>query len=406
MLSVVAPKNDSPDKPAMNLHTRPAYPSALEAWWLAAAREKLNTANNHNALRTLEPEVAKLSDGFTTERAAGFDAYAQNENALLAYGLFYFPQTFARSLFQFDEIANRGGWKPSGKTVRIADLGAGSGAAGLALASRLCSDNAVELIAYEKSSASLDLAGNIARDNPVLWPKLKFAPRCAGLETFATETGDAFDIIIASFSLNEAFHGKDDATFEAWCDSALGRLAPGGLLLISEPAMKLTSTRLGKLRDRVAAAGKMSILAPCLHAQPCPMVAAAGSTDFCHEVRWWLPPPSLQSLNSKLFRTIQFLKFSFVAIANNAPAPQLADAGRARLVSPMMDLKGKMQCDGCAADGALRRYEILARKFAGGEKASFLKTERGDVVRWETLSLLGDGKTNRAESVVRESGFD
>ena len=63
-------------------------------------------------------------------------------------------------------------------------------------------------------------------------------------------------------------------------------------------------------------------------------------------------------------------------------------------------------CKRSASDGALHRYEILARKFAGVEKSAFLKTERGDVVRWENLNLLGDGKTKRAESAVRETGFD
>ncbi len=386
--------------------SRPEYPAVLEQWWLAAARRKLGTANNTVALRALDSDVAKLSDGFTTDRDAGFGDYATDEKMLLAYGIFFFPQTFVRTLFVFDEIVQRCGWKaPDSHPLRIADLGAGTGSAGFALASRLAVGRDVELHAIEKSSASLGIAEEIAADNSKLWPRLKYQPRCADLLTFHETTDEKFDIILASFALNESFHGKAESEFDPWIDRVAAKLADGGLLLISEPAMKITSERLERLRDRISAAGRMAILAPCLHQRPCPMLAKHRE-DFCHEVRWWKPPASLQSLNSRLFRTIQFLKYSFVAIANCAPGPGESVAEPARLVSPMMNLKGRVQCDGCAADGLIRRYEILARKFSGGEKSDFLKTERGDVVRWENLSLLGDKQTHRAENVARQFGFD
>jgi hypothetical protein len=69
-------------------------------------------------------------------------------------------------------------------------------------------------------------------------------------------------------------------------------------------------------------------------------------------------------------------------------------------------LKGRVQCEGCAADGAIRRYEMLTRKFATADKHAFQKTERGDVVRWGALSLLGDKQTHRASGAAREFGFD
>jgi hypothetical protein len=72
----------------------------------------------------------------------------------------------------------------------------------------------------------------------------------------------------------------------------------------------------------------------------------------------------------------------------------------------MMNLKGRVQCDGCAADGAIRRYEMLTRKLSATDKHAFLDTERGDSVRWQNLSLLGDKQTNRAESAARAFGFE
>ena len=384
---------------------RPEYPRELEAWWLKFAREKLRVANDTFALRALDAEVAKLSDGFTTERTDGFGDYTNDEKSLIAYGLFFFPQTFVRTLFQFDEISNRCEWKPpASKPLRVCDLGAGTGSAGLAIASRIANGNDVELIAIEKSAASLEIAGRIARESSRLWPRLKFSTRCEDVAG-AVKNLDRCDLIVASFSANEAFHGKADAEFDAWIIEILSRLSPGGVLLISEPAMKITSERLERLRDRISAEGKMSIIAPCLHHSACPMLARRGE-DFCHEVRWWKPPPSLQSLNSRLFRTIQFLKYSFIAIANVPPELNEGSAELSRLVSPMMEMKGRVQCDGCAADGAIKRYEVLTRSFATKDKHAFIKTERGDVVRWENLSLLGDKATHRAENAAREFGFE
>jgi len=381
---------------------RPQYPRELEIWWLEKARATLGVKYASDAMKLLAPDVEKLSDSFTTERAAGFGDYAKDERAQLAYGLFFFPQTFVRTLFQFDEIVNRCGWKPaSGRVVRIADVGAGSGSAGFAIASRLLNECNVELTAIENSAAALGFARLLARKH---WPKAGFKERCDSLLEFGADASATFDIIVASFSLNEYFQDRPDAEFDAWIDRALARLSDGGLLLISEPAMKTTGDRIGRFRNRVAASGRQTVLAPCLHHRSCPMLAAGGR-EFCHEVRWWKPTRSMQSLNSRLFRTIQFLKYSFIAVANRPPHATEETAETARLVSPMMNLKGRLQCDACAADGSIRRYEILTRNLGGEAKLALRNSERGDVIRWGEPSLLGDGETHRATSAQREAGF-
>lgn len=382
---------------------RPEYPRELEAWWLRCAREQLGVTNDTAALRTLDAAVAKLSDGFTTERVAGFDDYATDGRALLAYGLFFFPQTFVRTLFQFDEVRARCGWNPPAQgALRVVDLGAGTGAAGLALASRLSRERDVRLVAVERSASSLALASRLAQENARLWPRLTFDGLPGDL-VHGVEKADGADVIVASFATNEAFHERPEAEFDAWADRVLTALAPGGLLLLSEPAMPATSARLGRLRDRICASGKMSVLAPCLHQRPCPMLAGGGDA-FCHEVRGWKPTRSIQSLNSRLFRSIEVLKFCFVAIANRAPAAA-APGADARLVSPLLQLKGRFQCDGCAADGVLRRYEILTRSLDTGARHALRQIERGDVVGWRELRVLGDGATHRAERAEIQACF-
>ena len=390
---------------------RPEYPAELETWWLIEATRRLGARSEDAVIAKLETEVAKLSDGFTTDRADGFGDYGADEKALLAYGLFFFPQTYVRTLFQFDEILNRCGWKPAGAKIRIADLGAGTGSAALALASRLPDTEEIEINAIEESETSLRLAEKIARDKSKFWPRLKFHPICEDMLKFG-EAGsrfqkEKFDVIIASFSFNECFGDKPREEFDAWIDRALGHLADGGLFLISEPALKSSADRLERLRNRIAADQRFNILAPCLHHSACPMLAR-GDATFCHEVRWWKFPRGLQRLNRKLFRTIQFLKYSFLAVTKETPTRHVSHetAESARLVSPLMDLKGRMQCEGCAADGAIHRYEILTRNFSSAGKRAFFQTERGDIVEWKNCAMLGDKQTRRTEGAERVFDFD
>ena len=116
---------------------RPAYPEALESAWLRLAMEALAVRDTEALCARLEPAVARLSDLFTTERAAGFGRYADTPELLAAYGLFFFPQTFVRTAFALAECDARApealGAAP-GRPFLLADLGAGTGAAGLAAA--------------------------------------------------------------------------------------------------------------------------------------------------------------------------------------------------------------------------------------------------------------------------------
>jgi ribosomal protein RSM22 (predicted rRNA methylase) len=381
---------------------RPTYPPTLEQWWLGEARRLLHARNDEGVFATLADTVAALSDRFTTGRAEGSVAYIDNPRARAAYGLFFFPQTYVRTLFCLDEVLHRSGWRPSGISLRIADLGAGTGSTGLAVAERLGRLAAnLHLTAIDTSLASLEAAERMVEDRSKLWPGLTMTLQQDDLAAFA-DRSESWDVIVSGFSVNERFENEEDGVADAWLTKLLGRLAPGGLLLLIDPAMAKTSLRLQRFRDAVALNEDFRVLAPCLHARPCPMLAQAGAGVFCHEVRSWKPPGTLQYLNRHLFRSVHLLKYSFVAVAR-APLPAATvDPDAARMVSPLMDLKGRSRGDVCAADGALRCHEILARH----ADKSLKHTERGDTLLWKTRRLLGDGTTTRAEAAERVFGFE
>lgn len=376
------------------------YPEALEQVWLRRACGALGIDDPRDALQRLEPDIERLSDLFTTGRAPGFDRYADSPRMLLAYALFFLPQTFARVAMILDECRGTG-WAPTtGRALRVLDLGAGLGAAGFAAVDAL--RQPADLLAVDQSTESLALLREaFAAVQPALWPQATLDTRAANLLHAFRDNDDAWDLVLCGFALNEAADAENDGTAVEWLRLAIGRLAPGGLLVLCEPASDATSSRLERLRDVVAAEGRARILAPCPHHRSCPLLREG--KVYCHEVRRWAPPSSLAYLNQRLARSVQFLKFSFLALAREPAPAQEGDASRARLVAPVTEQNGKLVTRGCAADGEVHTYEVLTRHLTRDERDRARAIERGTRVAWGPLKPLGNSAL-RADALPRESG--
>ena len=386
-----------------------AYPAGLERWWIARVCSELKDIHPARAIARLEPFTARLSDLFTTERAAGFQSYADDPLALLAYGLFFFPQTFTRIRCILRECA-AGGRAPAlscAQPLRVLDLGAGLGAASLALASLAppqAAARAIRLQAVDQSAASLALMRELFDAlHAELWPGTELTTGTGTLLDPSSSAAGPWDVILCSFALNEALEDRAAGAAEEWLQLTLNQLAPGGLLVLCEPALKATAVRLERLRDAAAASGRCRILAPCLHHAPCPLLQD-GEAAWCHEVRRWMAPPSLHYLNRHLFRTVQFLKFSFLVLVHEPPQAPETDSAHARLVAPMLIRKGRFTTWGCAADGRIHPYEVQTRGMSASERKAIEKIERGSRVRWPSLHVLGDGKTLRAGAPPEAEG--
>jgi len=137
------------------------------------------------------------------------------------------------------------------RTIRVADLGAGAGAAGMAVASRL--DHA-EVVLFERSP---DMA-EFARKSLALQENARFASRVSVIEADVTLTGkdrneaglidDSFHHVIMNPPFNDASdrltpdalkaeaHAMTDGLFEKWIRTAGAIMIPGGQLsLIARP---------------------------------------------------------------------------------------------------------------------------------------------------------------------------
>lgn len=374
------------------------YPPELESWWLQTAARRMELPDRALLLDRLEALVAELSDSFTTERPAGFAAYARSPFAWLAYSLFFFPQTFMRMRWILQEALLRRlpvDGHPPGDSVRILDLGSGTGAASAAW---LCTqDNRrcpVELTAVDAADGALDLLEDLVRENRSAWGDIDLTVRCADLRSEIRRLPGEWDVVLISYALNEAFQSASDHDLRAWWRLLADRLAPGGLLVVCEPLVLTGTPLMVKLRQwSLAPDSGLHVVAPCLHSQACPM--ADGANGWCHEVRRWRVAGSVETLNRRLFRSVHDLKYSFLVVTK-ADVRSSDDSGLARLVAPVGTLKGRWAFTGCAADGFLRTFEVLQRGMERAERDAIDALERGDIVRFQSPVLLGDGLTYRA----------
>lgn len=384
--------------PASVLH----YPDDVERHFVDAAQARAPRSTENECIDRLADAARDLSNLFTTERPASFPDYARRDDLGLAYGLLFFPQTWVRTRFALAEAIEARGWSPARRSISVLDLGAGLGAAGFAaaqlLVARRLADRA-RILAVDRSPAALDaLAGpdGVTTRCPSSSFRIKVETRVADVREFVASldaTRGAFDLIVVSFALNELFAsgpsgpsgpaGSDDAA-RAWLRDVASLLAPSGLLLVLEPALRETATRLRDLVRPLVEAGALHVLAPDL----CGSIGPPPDDPrfFDHEVRRWRKPRSLARLNLRLRRSLDELTFSFLALSPTAPRPFPPSPRRARLTSPIARMKGRkaftaIECRGEPPAAQARvTFDLLDRSLDADAKAALLSLERGDHV--------------------------
>lgn len=384
----------------------PDYPIEIEQWWVDQARAVSGVRDLAVCLDAFRPAAARLSDAFTIERPAPPDGYAEDETLLTAYALLFFPQTFVRTRLVLSELtAYRGLPAPiQSSPLRILDLGAGLGGSSFAALCHFAEvrpDTGVELRAADRSGAGLARLRRLFDERRRLWPRARLTTAVADLARPGRKDERAWDLVLVSFALNEVAPAMDELDLQAWVQGLLAALRPGGALVIIEPAGEATSPRLQQLRDWIAEKRVAPVLGPCLHEAPCPMLKRGHG--WCHEVRKWRVPESVEYLNRKLQRTLQDLKYSFLALGGAGTVPGEPGPDDFRMVAPMKRVAGRLITTGCGADGELRKIETLTRSLPRAAMRDLLAFERGSIVRPVSPQTLRDGKTVRAAGLERMS---
>ena len=370
-----------------------ACPEPLLDAWLRHAMHITGSRDPRTAIHKLERDAGLLSDTFTTGREPDFSGYRNSKRSLAAYGLFFFPRTYVRTRLVLDECAAN--WSSRASHIRVVDIGAGTGAAGLAALETLTAwrpEAGLQLDMVDCATEGIDLSRSIFSAGHALWPRARVREIKTDAQTYTPETGT--HLMLCSFAINEWMMDQADDQLHEWVARQMKSLAPGGWLVIMEPALRSAVERMERLRDWIAAEKIARILAPCPHHAPCPMLAE--KRGWCHEVRTWRVPDSLRRINRTLQRDVHLLKFSFLAL-QNAP---VESSNWMRLVSPVKMEKGKYVCHGCGGDGRLHHVEWLTRNLSEEQKAFSELLERGDRVAMPRGVLLGDGKTERVDEAL------
>jgi len=345
--------------------------------------------------RPLPALVRETSRLYTRERERL--GAPSSRDVLQARLRFYFARDLPKIAYPLAELATAGRL-PKG-TWRVLDLGAGLGttSVGASLFARQAGlAKRMRLDAIDFSAAALAALERLAE----LGVPATVRTFPLDLRRFEEPLADErYDLVLLGLVLNEL----DEADALALLRRARARLAPGGAMVILEPALRELTRRLMALRDRLAGEG-WPIFAPCPHRGPCPMRERA--RDWCHEERpFELPPPFAEVAAAAGLRD----RKSTFAYLTLAPGPSLAEAVllsadglTRRVVSSRLASKGKLERLVCGADGTLQKVMRL-RRHADEANRGFDEARRGDLLRYEGAR---PARVGPSEKVARWSLHD
>ena len=274
------------------------------------------------------------------------------------------PRTEAALARVLGEVYGARGVASPGRAI---DLGAGTGAVGRVLRARF--GESFELVAVDRTAAPGVVRADLAVELPTV-------PGGVG----------KFDLVVAAHLLNELFVDRTPAErvalrarrVRAW--STL--LAPNGVLILIEPALRETSRELLAVRDQLLTAG-LHVVAPCFWTGPCPALAL--DRDWCHDAA---PVPSKPRVD-----------FSYLVLRAEPvpPAPTLC-----RVVSDPMPEKGRLRLFVCGSQG--RHPLIRLTRYRARENAAFDRAKRGDAISISGTEQAADGLRVTPNSIVAPPG--
>lgn len=385
-----------------------SVPPPVEAWWLAQARHATGSADDEQALERLVPAVQALSDAFTKERPTRLSRYGDDPVARAAYALWFGTQAWVRTRLPLALAHAQHGWRPRAGALRVLDIGAAGGAAGLSACAWLRTQGAtqVELVALDHAAGVLRDVATLAREALPAELAPQVVTHACDARTpsrWPAATEGRYDLVVVSFTLNELFD-PDDGAGTHWLGQMVRRLEPGGLLLALEPAVKERSLSLLERSAALLEQGHAHAWGP--QHGPGPWRPAPDARTWPHEVRRWVLPASVGRLNRALWRSAAELAYAYVLLGTEpapAPGPQ---APPWRLASALHKGHGKHSWLAYDREGALLTLELQDRDATRAERDVLATVERGDLVALEPAPRAM-GRTlrlSRARDLVRVTG--
>lgn len=359
----------------------PLSPAALER--ITRAARKLHGPYSRGELAEA---VAALSQVYTRERSQ-LTSLPSDRASLLARAAFFFPRDLPKVFGPLDELHAAGRF-PSAAKLRVLDVGAGLGATGLGLARWLKlrgrGVEQLELVALEQSKSALRGCAELSSALAEL-PEEFVKPQLSMLteDVRSARVAGKFDLVLFGFVLNEIARDQPEPQRTEQLASLLldasTRLREGGVIVVLEPALRETTRELMAVRDLLASRRSAPfVLAPCVHAEPCPMLPSA--RDWCHQELAYALPSELAEVARAASLRYEGLSYASLVLGNQPRAA--SEPSLARVVSDRLESKGKLELYTCARDGYRRR--TLLDRDQSAHNRDFSESKRGDLLQIES----------------------
>lgn len=347
--------------------TRRPFPNPVPLWRSLTRRDgpgRLTPVEESAIARV----VHRLSQGFSGQRTIAGSGYLQDPERLGAYLLFYTPVSHAQAQRVFGDA----GIAPSA-SGRALDLGCGTGAFARALLDRgfadvWAGDHAPDALSVARGLATAGDAPPAGKLHPFFWDA----------ERPDTLPDGPFDVITFGHVLNEVTRSAPDRVARrlALLTEVSSRLAPGGRIVIVEPATHALNAELLELRDAVVGAG-FTIDAPCFTDAPCPARAARA---VCHAAQPWKAPAQVDAIARRAHLDKRTLGYGWLVLRPPGVDARARDPRHVRVVSaPMRNKAGRERRVVCGVDG---RFSVSVADTRGQRWAgTWDKLAPGDAVQ-------------------------
>ncbi len=289
----------------------------------AALRHAVDRALEGISLAELTHAAGTLSARYRGEVRDGH-LHLSDEQRVLAYLATRLPATYAAIRTSLEETALA---DPTFAPRRQLDIGAGPGSA--LWAASECWPELDEALLVEASPVMRSWGEKLSLHNTTVRSEWRQGDRLEDLASLKP-----YDLVSMAYVLNELPPAMQGPLIERlWALTA-------GVLVIVEPGTPAGWSRLMEARARLLAAGA-HLLAPCPHAEACPLLAP----DWCHFSR--------KVARSRIHRQAKGAdvpwedeKFCYLAAARHPGQPPAA-----RLIAPPRAGSGRVNLTLCEANG-------------------------------------------------------
>ncbi len=312
-------------------------------------------------------QMVTLSDDFARSLASE-SRYAD------AYFALNFPINFMKAYLLGNRLTNLFKGLTSEDKIRILDLGCAEGAGmfGLFYAlNQVKPDSHFNLTGIDVSNAFNKRCRKIYDylDNKYHNIDMQLINR--SVASFIEQTSARYDLIIISNALIEIFQ-SDAIPVDAFMN-ILSLTSNSGVLVIIEPALKNATRRLMSLHDKIIS-NNYKILLPCLDNYPCPLLRR--KNEWCHQSIKWIPPAYLQEINARLYRKIEYLKFSHLVVCKQDCVPKSVPCYC--VVSRLHKEKGRKRCLVCTNAGIVELMRLNRNESMPNKDFEFINP--GDII--------------------------